>query len=668
MINPRRTLAFALFLASAAPLGAFDAPADPSSPRPGGDLVKELADPNFRVREKAELELLRRGPAALADIKRGSDDDNLEIRRRSRRLLEQIPVTDDDLLVAAFLLGKEDPKAALPGWSAIRGAIGDDANGRYVYAVLFKSDRALLTSLESDRKAFDSQIDSRIQKTVSRTTGNRKPTEATGEEFTSLLVAVNLAPPLSQNSSQQWIGLLSQPYYQSMIGWSSANRRLVERWLEQKSDDAAVAQQVANVAIALGCTDLIERKFRPTAARLIDAAASNPSDFQQLYRALNMARQLGMTELVDHKLKPAVLKAIEAALREPVDLNRLNQLTGAAQTLGGMEAELKSAIRPALAELVKKQAANVGDMTRFYAVVNLARISQSQDLIDEFLRPAYRATLLRLTAQAKDFMPLNQAFYQAQSLGMQEEIESILKPAVEALIGSVIAQKKDARQLQLAFGSAQMFQLNDSLPPIARQLIDDVVKNPADVARTAVALQFARAANLPDINDVIEKQFKPATRAGLATFKETQNPQVAAQQVLSLVDQLQLKEGVPIALKLAQNKALPNYLRSQAIGVVAKYADREAIPLLEPLLAETADVGSGSMNGVAIRTQLGDVALAAVIQLSGQKLSDYDFPWARFGGVNQQIFQSPTSYGFETDAGRRAMQKKWRDSVAAPAK
>jgi hypothetical protein len=64
-----------------------------------------------------------------------------------------------------------------------------------------------------------------------------------------------------------------------------------------------------------------------------------------------------------------------------------------------------------------------------------------------------------------------------------------------------------------------------------------------------------------------------------------------------------------------------------------------------------------------------DVALAALIQLSGQDLNDYDFPYLKnFRGIRGPVQLPPNYFGFSDDASRAAAVKRWKDSQAAPVK
>src|SRR5437762_3432628 len=126
---------------------------DPPRNEPtGSELVRQLADPSFRARDKAEQELVRRGTELLVDVERGANDDDLEIRHRCQKILRQIPQSDADLFLAPLIARKEDSNTVFPGWKTLHGIIGDDDGSRFLYAKLYNFDRPLLDAIEKDPK------------------------------------------------------------------------------------------------------------------------------------------------------------------------------------------------------------------------------------------------------------------------------------------------------------------------------------------------------------------------------------------------------------------------------------------------------------------------------------------------------------------------------------
>lgn len=637
-----------------------------SLPATSSSLVRDLGSPKFRVRDSAERELLRRGVHALDELRHGTLDLDLEIRRRSESILAAIRRSGLDVSLNVFLAGAE-AKTPLPGWNSLRKVLGDSKTSRYLYALLYTSDRSMLMLLEDSPKALGEQFTVRIRQL--RPHVNRgfavKPTITVAEIASVLLIGTAEETKLEADSANQLLGLLSQHAVQQCIQWSHATRRLVEKFLEQKCDDPALGPQVSQMATIYGCFELIETRIRPAATRAIEVAAANPIDFNRFNTALNQARLGRMEDLIDQKLKPAVRKGLEAAALEPVNFNRLNQYFNCAQQIGGMEEELGPILRPALIQLAKQQMEKMDDVSSFYSILNLARYSKNEDILDQTLRPALRASLVQLTMQPTNYSKLTNAFFQAQSLGSMDEVEAILKPAAESLIQGLFAKRNEAASLQQALSLAQTFGLKESIRPAVEQLIEDATRHTPDLDRLFIILQFARIAALPNVEQIIDKQLKPtAQKALLAAAEKPINPGNIA-QTFTLAEQLQLKEAAPLALRAIREKKLQAYVLGQAIFQIGRHGGLDAIPDLEALLGDKTNLGTAGINGMTIFAQVGDVALASLIHLTGQKFEDYDFPWARAVGqaANQTLQSSAHCYGFENEAARQAAQKMWRQSI-----
>jgi hypothetical protein len=138
-------------------------------------------------------------------------------------------------------------------------------------------------------------------------------------------------------------------------------------------------------------------------------------------------------------------------------------------------------------------------------------------------------------------------------------------------------------------------------------------------------------------------------------------------QNMYLVANLELKEGVDIAKKYLKTSERDPYTRSMALAILGKIGSRTEIPEVLPFLDKSDSVGSVQFgNGIQINTQMRDVALAALVMLSGQNLNDYNFAYLKAFNNNQRRMNfnfalSPGMLGFSDDATRTAALKKWRD-------
>lgn len=189
-------------------------------------------------------------------------------------------------------------------------------------------------------------------------------------------------------------------------------------------------------------------------------------------------------------------------------------------------------------------------------------------------------------------------------------------------------------------------------------------------ARRALARSSSPAALLsnpawPKALDAAETG--PVLRRLLAKWAGTREPRdyQAHQRFAMLVTKKPFPEAVPVLAAVAGNKAA-DVLSARAVAVHAlgKAGGTEAAAALTDLLSDTTEVFRGGPTG---EHRLGDMALAALVQMHGKKLSDY--------GLNSNI-----GIGFASEPGEEAVMlslagftnpeqrtkavRKWKDEAA----
>ncbi len=90
----------------------------------------------------------------------------------------------------------------------------------------------------------------------------------------------------------------------------------------------------------------------------------------------------------------------------------------------------------------------------------------------------------------------------------------------------------------------------------------------------------------------------------------------------------------------------------------ARFGEGKHAKLLAPLLKNQTTCLTCQRGKECYTTQLRDAALAAIIHLSGEKVSDYGFPMAP---TNQQKFPIAYMLGFANDATRKEAIDKWNN-------
>ena len=168
-------------------------------------------------------------------------------------------------------------------------------------------------------------------------------------------------------------------------------------------------------------------------------------------------------------------------------------------------------------------------------------------------------------------------------------------------------------------------------------------------------------------------QNNTVARKLLVTYLETRTDPNLMHQNLYLAMNLNLKESTGWALKMAKNKTTQPYIRATALAVVGRLGGKEHVAELEAFLTDTTQLGQSQFNSMRIQTEMRDVALAMMVQLSGQQASDYGFPYLTaiqpaLRANPQNVFFAPTMLGFSDAKSREAALKRWNDWSAAEKK
>lgn len=135
--------------------------------------------------------------------------------------------------------------------------------------------------------------------------------------------------------------------------------------------------------------------------------------------------------------------------------------------------------------------------------------------------------------------------------------------------------------------------------------------------------------------------------------------------ITNLAQTLQLKELLEPALKIASNSKNMPHVRANVLSAVGRLGDKSLLPKLEPLINDTTQVQQFAFNRLQGWVQVGDVALAMAVHLSGQKPADYGYEAVKH---NPNWINSYYYLGFENDKKRAAAKAKWKEWQAAQKK
>jgi tetratricopeptide (TPR) repeat protein len=176
-----RVVALVLLVCALAGFAPADGQRDePPPPRPAIEsLIADLGHPAYAVREKAQRELWQRGDAAVSSLEKALQDENPEVVRRSRELLDKFswgirPDSPPEVLrlLRQFQAGDSDPRKSVetrrhtvleliqlgaPGLSVARALLGKDFPPELKEQL---ADRVTeLVRRELPRRLFDGKID-----------------------------------------------------------------------------------------------------------------------------------------------------------------------------------------------------------------------------------------------------------------------------------------------------------------------------------------------------------------------------------------------------------------------------------------------------------------------------------------------------------------------------
>jgi HEAT repeat protein len=159
-----------------------------------------------------------------------------------------------------------------------------------------------------------------------------------------------------------------------------------------------------------------------------------------------------------------------------------------------------------------------------------------------------------------------------------------------------------------------------------------------------------------------ELRNNPPARSLIAVFLQQPTASAEIDAALGVIQMLDLNECMEYVLHIALAREMPATTRADALVAIARLGTKEHIPPLEPLLEDITPVGTATVRGKKLTAEMRDVALAALLQLSGQLKDDFGFPYlAAVPGLKE--LPAPNRLGFENSASRNTALAKWKKST-----
>lgn len=192
----------------------------------------------------------------------------------------------------------------------------------------------------------------------------------------------------------------------------------------------------------------------------------------------------------------------------------------------------------------------------------------------------------------------------------------------------------------------------------------------ADVAPLYLAgSDPAVVGHLTSSNQLLNFLWQPAPQAALrggpSPFKKlvlawmsVQTDDNVVQQMFNVINNINMKEGLELAVTLIKGKKIRGMSLATAMTTVGRLGTRTHLKDLEPYLADKAIVFNFNFGGQVGTTQVRDVALAMAVHLSGQSHKDYNFFFAR---SNPWMKFQAYYLGFTSEEHRTGAFKKWKE-------
>lgn len=197
--------------------------------------------------------------------------------------------------------------------------------------------------------------------------------------------------------------------------------------------------------------------------------------------------------------------------------------------------------------------------------------------------------------------------------------------------------------------------------PLLLVAADPKVEIPAQQRYLVFNLLYQPAAQ----SSLRSRDSSPFKRVVLAWMERQADDESALSQVFYLVNNLEIREGLDLALRAIRDKKLKGVSLATAMTTVGKFGDKGHLSVLEAYLDDKTEIGNfnlGNLPGrgaIQGKTQVRDAALAMLVRLTKQSHKDYGFAVSRTN--NEHLLMYANFLGFNSDDERGRAFKKWND-------
>jgi glutathione S-transferase len=243
-----------LLILSVAVAVADPKPGDEGTPeyKKATELVKQLGDKRYTVREAAAKKLVEMGPGAVVALTEGTKSTDEEIRTRSVALLPQAKAAEWKRRAAAYLADTDGKQKhdlpLLSEWEKLVGKI--DAGSRKLFAEMVRTNGEMLEQVAADRKKTQSICTARCKIVLAQVRTAKAQIKAELGDVAAILFVDSLSP-----TQHDWSSRTSPAYLAAnptvidtmdAEGTGPVLRRLIVKWVEaHPARDHIVCQRFA---------------------------------------------------------------------------------------------------------------------------------------------------------------------------------------------------------------------------------------------------------------------------------------------------------------------------------------------------------------------------------------------------------------------------------------
>lgn len=623
------------------------------------DLISSLSSKNYREREAAYKKLRAMGSEARPLLLQGLETRQLETRLRCQTLLNELAVSTLAKELLEFRIAGEDAKKIPKGWEKFSKVFGKEVSARILFTLVCEQDPELIESLEDPKANHDDLVAVRCHRIMQKATPiNRKDNGAvTSGEIAAVIYAGASAKKLSPTTFQLIYSAFTRPGVKAYFPRTKQIESALTSIMKGQTSNSSNYYQKVYLATNLQLQEYIEDHLKKEIEESVDEALVKFEDVNRLQQVVSVARQLGMTDTIENKIKPGVREILREIAKDPKKVGGWNTMTSMVYTARNinMENDLNTILRPAFLEYVK----SYDDSKQVSQLVYLARAMNMENEVVDALAENFQKRLLEILP-FPDRSELQAIQNDARYLNNNGRFNALLKPAIREFLWKSLSKKINWSELRMAFSMAKQLEMEDLLNEEAKPFIVAKLTDLDDSLSLSDMLQLSYIGRDLQMENAVARELKPSLKKYFEKQNDNKIDSSNASQALSLIQQLNIKEAIPYLYAIAKEKSVASYYRGRAIHLVGILGEPKEINKLREFLDDDSALSGASINGVQLKTQMRDVALACMLHLKGKSLAEYGYDYAQIVQLNFDSMPN-SCLGFSSDERRRSALQKWQE-------